>query len=239
MQNKLRSEKDRKLLTPDAVPADLQAAYAMAFKDLSWKPAAWKLGSSTKASQKALGFQMPIFGPLASWEMAFAPLELELPAAIPVCGEAELLLRLASTDYKKLAKKELCDAWAWSMELPSSSIINLADLPAPALVADRCAAFFLVIGRQFSMNEPWNTDTIEVKIDGQLEASGSLSELVCDPLDCILKFLQECKHYNVPVQSGQWIATGGLTKCVPLDSGLVEISWGGKPVCQFSVQQES
>ena len=229
MQGKIRSAKDR--YSAKTAPASLSEAYKIVLQSLNWKPAAWKLGNTTKTSQTALENTVPFFGPLAAWEVANSPATLEIDKDLKVCGELELLLKLGDADNSSSSP---FDAWAWGFELPSPSITNLADLPLSALIMDRCGAFFLVIGQTYSINES-REGLVRFMMDGKEAARASLDVLANSPEDCARQFLEEAKQNGFKPEAGQWIATGGLTKCVPITSGKAEIIWNDKPVCQLTV----
>lgn len=239
MKGILRDETNMYALPPEAVPANMEAAYASALWNLDWQAAAWKLGATSENSRKELGLTKPIFGPLAPWEVAQGPCRLEISANLVVCAEAELLLRIGQTEYQVAETANLFDAWAWGLELPSSSISNLSELPPTALVLDRCAAFFLVVGRQYSMREAWNGDLLTITINGHEAVTGSLNNLAWAPEECARKFMEEAHSQGVILEPGQWIACGGLTPCVWLDAGEIVLFWGSEKVCEFELARRA
>lgn len=223
-------------------PDTLDEAYALAANDVSrWgsPPAAWKLGGTSWTSRKARQVQKPFFGALP--RLGFFPGD---PARQV---EAECALRLGprlpeyieNIDAAPLAA--LFDLWAWALELPWSPILNLNDLPLPALVADRCAAGSLVVGKTYPYNENspniWNASPLELFIDNVKKAEGSVEALAEPPDICAKNFLIEAFKHGFKPQPGQWIATGGLTPCLSFATGAkICIKHSGNIECQINLE---
>lgn len=220
------------VLDRGACPESLTAGYAGLQTVLSGQTgygSAWKLGGTTATTRAVFGVDCPYFGVLHDSEVLVTPKVGPHLPLIELKAEAEMCLRLgpavdmlAQTGWKALddiAPSALFDAWCWGLEFPSSPIDNLVDCGAAALVADRCAAGALVLGPLQHSTGHWPNDTLVIRQDGEDMATGNLGSLLDAPEVSLHMFLQEAVHHRFHPRSGQWVASGGLTPCVPLREG--------------------
>lgn len=221
-------------LSATQIPANITEAYRGLHRIIDCDPAygaAWKLGGTTAATQRIFKVNKLYFGPLHEREVAVLPSAAPAFQTYELKGEAEIALRIASTaaDFLRADRKNideaplsmLFDAWCAALELPSSPIENLADIGVTALIADRCAAGFLALGRAHPVDDftNWAGSVLRVKQDGQTIATGGSSALLSPPDICARSFIIEALAQGFSPRPGQWISTGGATPCVNFTAG--------------------
>jgi 2-keto-4-pentenoate hydratase len=212
-------------LEPDRCFRSLEAAYGAVSAMARAEPhrwAAWKLGGTNHTSRAAFGVSRCYFGPIYSQELRFvAPGRTFTTPAHPLAelkGEVELALRLGPDGRTP-------DAWAVALEMPASPILNLLQAGVAALVADRCAAGALLVGtvRPIATGSPlpdFRTIRFTQECDGTEVAAGTVADdLVATPTELLAEFLELAHLHNMPVAAGQWVATGGITPCIPYAAG--------------------
>ena len=216
-------------------PASLEAAYAGQAALQRAEPdrwGGWKLGGTNAASRAAFGVDRLYYGALERNEI------LHRPACAPgfplaeLKGEAEIALRLAP---------DLCgaDAWCVALEMPSSPLEGLPGIGVAALVADRCAAGALILG-PLQEGPPPADGRLGQEIDGQLLAEGRIADLSAPPADLLAEFLALARSHGQPLAPGQWVATGGITACLPYRPGArLRLLFDGQPVLELRIATET
>lgn len=237
-------------VSPEEIPATVGDAYAAVLEQTlgqGFSAAGWKLGGTTLTTRRAFAVQKPYFGVLHQTEILTAPLVAPGLPLVELKGEAEVALRLSQDcgriitqgegAVRSAAAEQLFDAWCWSLEMPSSPILNLMELGIRALLADRCAAGALILGAP-SVFDPqgWGGRKLTLLQDGEAISEGSVEALIETPQDSARQFLLEAQGEGYSPAAGQWIATGGLTPCVPMkERARIALLADGDPVLTFVV----
>lgn len=203
-------------LAPEDCFTSLEAAYdALGVMARTWSDrwAGWKLGGTNHASRAAFGVSEGYFGPIDRDEMLITPAAAPGFALAELKGEVEVALRLGPDG-------ETADAWAVVLEMPSSPIRNLPGAGVAALVADRCAAGALLLGPVRPGPAPDLAAARFVQeLNGQAAATGGMSDLVAPPAVLLAEFVALARRHAMPLVPGQWVATGGITPCIPYAPG--------------------
>lgn len=211
-------------LTPADLPVSLDAAYraqaaAQAADPGHW--GGWKLGGTNHASRAAFGVDRGYYGALARTEIVQTPARVD-GAALPECkGEVEVALRVdaAGTGF---------DAWCVALEMPASALAGLPGLGVVALVADRCAAGVLVLGPVQGGPLPGPAARFGQRVNGEMRSEAGYEALVDAPPALLAEFLALARDHGAPVAPGHWVATGGITPCLPYGPGdRVEVTLDG------------
>ena len=201
----------------DTTPASLPAAYAGMAVEIGHEPDrwdAWKLGGTNFGSQAAFNVTRGYFGAIDRTEILREPVLAPGFPLFEIKGEVEVALRIA-------ADGQGFDAWCVCLEMPSSPIINLMEVGVSALVADRCAAGALLLGAEkpvSSLNETQSA-RFTLEIDGAAASVGTLADLVASPAACLEDFLALAAETGFKPKAGDWVATGGITKCIAFKPG--------------------
>ena len=201
----------------DTTPASLSAAYAGMAVEIGREPdrwAAWKLGGTNYGSQAAFNVTRGYFGAIDRTEILWEPAIAPGFPLFEIKGEVEVALRIA-------ADGQGFDAWCVCLEMPSSPITNLLEAGVAALVADRCAAGALLLGAEKPVSRLNETESASftLEIDGGAASVGTLADLVASPADCLEDFLALAAETDFKPKAGDWVATGGITKCVAFKPG--------------------
>lgn len=221
-------------LSASQVPPNLSDAYRGLRELVDTDPSfgtAWKLGGTTETTQRIFNVDKVYFGALHESEVAILPSRAPTFPTFELKGEAEIALRIAPSAMSFLVEGEsatrsappsaLFDSWCVALELPSSPIENLVECGLLALVADRCAAGFLALGRARGIHDAtnWIGGKIRIEQNGEVIASGGADALVWTPDECARTFLLEALAQGFQPKPGQWVSTGGATACVPYNRG--------------------
>ena len=203
----------------------LDAAYVAVCDALNGPVAAWKLGGTNEATRQAFNVSTLYFGPLYTDEVFAADQPMELPL-LQTQAEVEIAIRIGVNGF---------DAWCFAAELPSCPLRNVAASGVATLVADRCGAGALILGPVRRLAEGWSGD-ITLNIGGAAVARGHADRLIADPIAIAAQFVGLARRYGFAPKQGDWIATGGLTPCVPIPrTGAVTVAVDGRPEFTFSM----
>ena len=186
----------------------LDGAYA-GLADLS--AAAWKLGGTNHASKAAFGVDELYYGAIFADEILREPAVAPGWPLVELKGEVEIALRVADGGY---------DAWCVALEMPSSPIANLLDCGVRALAADRCAAGALLLGPVTVGDLPDLTRArFTLEMDGAVLDVAGLDQLTDTPEQHFADFMVMAKGHGAAPKPGDWVATGGITRCADFREG--------------------
>lgn len=215
---KVLTPAERFVLSDDRKSFDLSAAYAglkQVSADQGYKWSGWKLGGTNFGTQAAFNVQKLYFGPLHETEIFDQP---TVAPKLPLCqvqGEVEIALRVN-------ADKTGYDAWCVALEMPASAVENLPGAGVEALIADRCGAGALLLGPAYDGELPdLSAAVFRIVQDGQTLSESGIETLVGTPASILSDFIGELALHGYDLNAGDWVATGGITKCCPLDLGAV------------------
>lgn len=211
------------------MPDNLDQAYAIqeaVITELGLKVLGWKLGGTNPKTQTNFNCKSGYLGPIFS-------ISEDSPAFIDKLaprGEAELTFRIndkiTALNSKQIETDPLYyfDAVYPSLELPYSKINNFHEVGMLPLVADLCGTGHLAIGDSHNLNILKSSDffKVEIKQDEVRLATGNSDNLVGGYQTALIDFLKLVLTYNIKIESGQLVATGGITECIylPLNESI-------------------
>lgn len=226
----VRSPLEAVTLDDSTRPASLAEAYAsMAAEVARGRWAGWKLGGTNHGSRAAFQVNELYFGAIDAEEVRDRPARAPGYPLYELKGEVEVAVRID-------ASGEGFDAWCVALEMPSSPITNLVPSGVAALVADRCAAGALLIGPIQPRETIAATQSAHftLEIAGETASTGTWDDLVAPPQRCFEDFLILARKLGFTPAPGQWVATGGITKCIAFAVGQrVRVLLDGEPVLDF------
>jgi len=223
--NQLRGERSRTVFADLGLSLNEHLAYEIARENIGTDNrcvVAWKLGGTTAFTRALFQVDNVYMGPLLEGELSTVSTSvLQLPDLPVLAGEAEIALRLrdagANMPYAvKLDPIDAFDAWAVGVEFPYSVFSDLPDAGIGALLADRCAAGSLVLGNEYEGIPPGEF-CISIILDNGRIAEGNQDALLMSPVEAALEFRHIALEAGFELKPGQWVTTGGVTKCLPLD----------------------
>jgi 2-keto-4-pentenoate hydratase len=211
-----RSPLGARRLAPGELPVSLDAAYAGMAALTAAEPGrwgGWKLGGSNHASRAAFGVDRLYYGAIDCTEILDRPVRAPGFPLAELKGEVEIALRIAPGGVGY-------DAWCIALEMPSSPLLGLPGIGVAALVADRCAAGALLLGpvREGPLPD-LSAARFAQEIDGTLQGESGIDALVAPPADLLADFRALAADHGAPVAAGHWVATGGITPCLPYRPG--------------------
>jgi 2-keto-4-pentenoate hydratase len=212
---------DALLLDAADCPPDLESA-----EDVLWrvtrgdgrKVVAWKLGASTFVSRAAQGFDRAWSAPLFEGEVLESPARLPAREDGTLGLECELVFRLGADvpdagPLDPATVRRLVAGVRAGIEVPASRYPALGAYGAPALVADRGAAGWLVVGDELAGWEPDDLDTIAARlmVDGVERGAGSGRDIIEGPFGALCEHLARMRRHGVAQPAGMVVSIGSLT----------------------------
>lgn len=243
----LRRSGKRRDFAPGELAGSISEAYAVAARTvaLEGRPVvAWKLGGVTAGMRAAFGAEDVVFGAICEGETGVAG-DSGVPVPPFFQSEAEIVLRLARdvATAADLARTDgLFDAWAYALEAPYSPVANLPAAGLASLLSDRCATGALYMTQAFAMADaPAENVPLQIVQDSNVLAQGDIATgLLMPPRDAAIRFLELALAEGLSCTAGQWISTGGVTPCVPLQRDCaVSLRFGGQTVLTVTPDGDS
>ena len=197
---------------------------------------AWKAGGTNKKTQTYFDTDKAYYGPIEKNKI-FQGRNLEVNSkalALPLKGELEICFLLPpdvfvnESDLNELVfsgviKTLVCLELPWTIfEQPASGLAHL--------IADVCGANALLCGPEISPSILKNGDKIKLSlqtVEGETITSGIVSDSIISPLDVLIDFIEFVKIQEIDVSEPIFLATGGVSACVPLNKNkkyLVKIN---------------
>jgi len=200
--------------------------------------AAWKIGGANPWSRKVFENCEVFFGPLTPDEISVETTSLDISRLVAPLAEPEIILELG--DWKAECLEKVFPRMGLGFEIPASVLPEDAKAQLTGQIADRAGAGALWIGAV----QPIDTALLEAEFDSVFyhNDAGPMAGHSCNifggPLGAAYEFLQLAKRHGMPLQSGQWIATGGLNPAVAVAPGdkLSFTALGTNVVLDISLQ---
>lgn len=201
------------------LPAYLAEAYALAFSLLPAKDvAAWKIGGANPWSQAAFGNDLPFFGALSRRELLIETTPVDLKGLVAPLAEPEIMLELG--EFPDEEGNATFSRMGLGVEIPASVLPADARQTLAGQVVDRAGAGLIWVGDIRAYDEK-ALDGVIVhygKSGGELVEGGS-HNVIGGPSGAVRAFLKLARSLGAPLAPGQWIATAGLVRAVPVASG--------------------
>jgi 2-keto-4-pentenoate hydratase len=222
-------------LLPEECPPDLDAAEDVLFRVAAGLgPArAWKLGASTVASRAAQGFGRAWSAPLLALEVLDSPAELPAGPDGTLGFECELVFCLgadlpATGRLDSAAVRALVASVHAGIEVPASRYREIGAHGAPALVADRGACGWLIVGDAIADWTPDRLDdmTAQLVVGGAVRGEGSGRDLIEGPFGALCDHLERMQARGVPQPAGTLVSIGSL-------AGFHRVALGERAAARF------
>ncbi len=183
---------------------------------------AWKVGGTTKSTQKAFKTESSYLGPINKNNFFYKKKEIFLPDSLKnPQGELEIAFRL-SEDVENINLEKSCfkaldffDLIAPAIEIPYSSK-NFPESGLYFLIADCCASGFLILGRETKLSEEIFKKRLKVTIDRIPQEIGDSKNFAFSIEGVLYDILLESKKYSLGLRKGHWVSSGGISKLIEL-----------------------
>ncbi len=189
----------------------------------------WKLGGTNHSSQSAFHTSELYFGPVFSGDLLFSKGGVtEIPSGV-LCGEVEIALQLSKTidesnyrEFIALPLNAFVSNSAISVEFPWSVFQDLPELGLSALICDCCAEGKALIGECYSFSQSDFSDVDGIQYCGPITSDVLNTKRLANPIDKIIKDFMTTffSLYGKELKQGQWVFTGGVTKCLEVEAGI-------------------
>lgn len=224
----------------DAKPLDgitsLEEAYklqAMAAAAYPSKQIGYKVGATNEGSQKLLGCNTPLYGPMFEQELLQPGAELKLRDGV-LGGEAEFAFICASdfpTD-KSLSTADLAaliERCHIAVEIVGRRTIGKGLPSLNCAVADFGVHAAFILGNAIDNWESMDLATVEVKAstNGEETNSGTGAMVLGHPLNSLLWLHNELAKNGSGLKAGDWVTTGTCLGVIAAVTGPVEIEFSG------------
>ncbi|HEX4033560.1 MAG TPA: hypothetical protein VHX66_03870 [Solirubrobacteraceae bacterium] len=202
----------------------IQRAWEQVRLDGGERRVGWKIGATSPESQRALGFDEPMFGALlSSTELRNGESCPRAELIRPLC-EAEVAFRMGVP----LAGRE-CDvgavlastaALAGAIEIVDSRVAAEAVGPG-CVVADRGRAARFTVGEWVPLTAVADTAAVAVKVlDGDREvATGRSDRVLGDPARAVAWLVGALARYGLGLEADDVVLAGSLAAPIPILGG--------------------
>ena len=200
------------------LPGTPAEAYAVGLAGMD-QISAWKIGGANPWSRKVFDNTEVFFGPLAPAEIAVETAILDISGLWAPLAAPEIMLELG--DWQAARSEAQFVRMGIGFEIPASVLPDDAKVQLTGQIADRAGAGALWVGAV----QPIDIAKLEADFDSTFchndaaPVAGHSRNIFDGPLGAASEFLQLAKQYDMPLQSGQWIATGGLNPAVAIAPG--------------------
>ena len=205
---------------PELLPKDPDTAYAAAMAGLNPRAvAAWKIGGANPWSQHVFANEELFFGALTGNEVALGSPTYNLSGLVAPLAEPEIMLELA--DWPLCADRPVFARMALGFEIPASALPEAAKPRLCGQILDRAGAGGLWIGAPRPFDGAALERDFEVSFahSNHTPRSGRAADVFGGPVGSALLFLGQAMRRGMPLQGGQWIASGGLVPAVAVRPG--------------------
>lgn len=192
---------------------------------------AWKVGSTSDASQRFLGVDAPVAGRYRSMHVLSDPARLDVAefATHPQL-EVEIGFRLLTDlDAAPLDPMQLVDAVEVfaAMEVVAGRLASFPMVGAPALIADNVAGGRMIVGPTLDLSvdqiRKLDTTMLALSIEGEEVATGSGSDALGHPLVVLSWLAGHAASRGTPLRAGDLVITGTCTGLVPARRGASHV----------------
>lgn len=200
------------------LPTTLEQAYAVSRAQVL-DVAAWKIGGANPWSRKVFDNQEVFFGPLGKRELFSETDTISLRGLVAPLAEPEVMLEIA--DWRALSPVAQFGRMALGFEIPAAVLPQDLKPELTGQISDRAGAgaLWLTGIRAFDLTFFENPFLIEMVLNEQEPIVGSTENVISGPLGAAGEFFALAQRYDMPLEAGQWIATGGLCPAIPVQSG--------------------
>ena len=231
----LRAEKERvevKQLTDELPELTVADAYRIQRELVRLKQTAgqrligFKMGLTSRAKQKSMGVDVPIYGHL------FEETALDDGAAVPL---DQLIHPRAEAELAFLIGAELSGehVTAASVSAAVESVVPVIEIidsryrdfkfTLPDVIADNTSASRVVIGRRRARVSEVDLRLTGVVLEknGEVVATGAAAAVLGNPLESIALLVQLLARDSSGLERGQLVLAGAITEAIPVQRGDV------------------
>ena len=224
-------KKNSQTVPQEFLPTDLDEAYKIQTQLIANSQDSYqhfKLGGTNQKTRDIFKVTKPYFGMIANHNCQQVTNNKQNiclgKQTENLLAELEIIIRISQNiDIKQNINAtnltQYIGSYTFGLELPQNYLDNLELVGVSGLVAENCAAGYLIYGEfQPYKNNSFNlSDKFIFYQDDSKIAEGVYQNLIGGLEKTLLEFIQEAQKHNFTITANSLIATGGLTDCVPID----------------------
>lgn len=201
----------------------IEAAYALQDRVATrlGATAGWKIGATNAAGQAFLGITEPIRGHILKSGV------YHHPACVPITGsrsaeaEPEILFQLQSDPYATSDPVDAIGAVHVGIEINRPSYADAFAHGIGPILADNAAHVAIVTGPQIAIARLETPAKLGVDLyrNGLAAGSGDAATVLGNPFAALRWLATHLKGTERRLRMGDWVATGGMCRACPLESG--------------------
>ena len=220
--------KNKQILYPNSYPSDISEAYKIQeqlIEDSVQDFEHYKLGGTNFKTRMKFKVDRCYYGMVSkneSVQIKRIRQMISLGGEASLSGELEIIFKLAKdiTLDDKVNSDNLnqyVSEFTIGIEFPTNYIENLTEVGVNGLIAENCAAGYLVYGDfyKFEMNILNKIEELSFKV-GDKVIEGKQSNLIGGAIGAIMDFIDLMQEQNKVISKESLIATGGVTDCVAI-----------------------
>ncbi|GGC26170.1 hydratase [Siccirubricoccus deserti] len=226
-------------LPPALVPADADAAYAVALEvaaQLGWAPLGWKIAATTDVMRARLRMEEPIFGRSFARFLRQPPARFRHAELLDPIVEAEFFCRLGAdlppraTPWTEAEVLAAVDAIHAGVELAECRFPTAALPPPDAILADGSGNGHYVLGPAIPRDTDLAAMPVEVAVDGVVRRRGSGADVMGHPLRALTWLANRLPRAGTHLRAGEWVSTGTASGLlVPRPGQRMTVRFGALP----------
>jgi len=245
--NHLYLGKNTQIVAKDFYPNNLEEAYkiqAYILKESGKDFQHFKLGGTNIKTQKKFNVSRSYFGLIQAHEslqVTESGQVIHLGDAETLSAELEIIFKLSKDitprdDVTIDNLDQFISHYSVGLEFPTNFITNLTEVGVNGLVAENCAAGFLVYGDfyDFISNDFDQAQDFSFRVGANNITEGSTENLIGGAKGAMLDFVLLMQEMGLEISESSLISTGGMTNCVPIErKSVISVEDGVKSFSFF------
>jgi 2-oxo-3-hexenedioate decarboxylase len=192
----------------------------------------WKMGLTSKAKQKSVGVDQPIYGRLLE-SMKLSGGELHLDGFIHPRVEPELAFvinkRLEGTDITEQDVWQATECIMPALEIIDSRYRNFSFNLIDVVADNASSAKFLISEKAFSPNQfKWEQIPVMMKLNDKIVQEGKGSDVLEHPVRSVIELVHMLHRSGHCIEPGMIVLTGAITEAIHVSSGdVISVNFHG------------
>ncbi len=190
----------------------------------------WKIAASNKAGQKHIGVSSPLLGVLLEEKKSDFNESINLLPNQMLVAEVEFIFKIkydldfTKTFYSNDDTFLMIESLYGGIELPDSRFMNFTKAGEINLIADNACANQFILGPKLSAewkNKNLNDQKVFISVNNEIFEYGLGKNVLGSPILALNWLLNELLEFKIPLKKGHFVATGTVTKPIPIKKGDV------------------
>lgn len=207
----------------------------------------WKIAATSLAGQEHISVKGPLAGPILSNRFFTNGSNLSLSKNRMRVAGCEIVFIFGQTITPQSSLLSIEDAIctvsgvAPGIEVPDSRFLNFETAGEAQLIADCACSNDMVLGKVTGLDSAEVRALRNLKIIARLSDGSNFTgyghNVMDDPLNALLWFVQEMGQAGITIHPGQFLTTGACVKPIPVHPGIsvtADFEWLGQMHVNFT-----